>query len=114
MLVVLGRCPAPTSGRRTDDPRRAALAVGDRRGRRRAVATAQPFAAGAQASARADDGLAPIFDFDALLGAQRSDGLASGRTIEPDDTAAYFHTGGTTGTPKLVRHTHANQVYQAW
>ena len=23
----------------------------------------------------------------------------------------YFHTGGTTGTPKLVRHTHANQVY---
>ena len=31
-----------------------------------------------------------------------------------DDIAAYFHTGGTTGTPKLVRHTHANQVYQAW
>ena len=28
--------------------------------------------------------------------------------------AAYFHTGGTTGTPKFVRHTHANQVYQAW
>ncbi|HSC00373.1 MAG TPA: AMP-binding protein, partial [Burkholderiaceae bacterium] len=26
----------------------------------------------------------------------------------------YFHTGGTTGTPKLVRHTHANQVSQAW
>ncbi|MEZ5729291.1 MAG: AMP-binding protein [Burkholderiaceae bacterium] len=34
--------------------------------------------------------------------------------IDPDDTAAYFHTGGTTGTPKLVRHSHLNQVYQAW
>jgi fatty-acyl-CoA synthase len=78
------------------------------------VATAQPIAAGAPAPPRAGDGLAPIHDFDALLGAQRSDVLASGRTIEPDDTAAYFHTGGTTGTPKLVRHTHANQVYQAW
>jgi fatty-acyl-CoA synthase len=60
------------------------------------------------------DGLAPIYDFDALLAAQRPDSLVSGRTIQPDDTAAYFHTGGTTGTPKLVRHTHANQVYQGW
>src|SRR5437588_371088 len=33
---------------------------------------------------------------------------------EAADIAAYFHTGGTTGTPKLVRHTHVNQVYQAW
>ncbi|MEU4682283.1 acyl-CoA synthetase [Streptomyces xinghaiensis] len=37
--------------------------------------------------------------------------------IEPpaaDDLAAYFHTGGTTGTPKLAAHTHANQVVNAW
>jgi fatty-acyl-CoA synthase len=60
------------------------------------------------------DGTVPVYDFDALVGAQRPDGLASRRTIDPQDTAAYFHTGGTTGTPKLVRHTHANQVYQAW
>ncbi|MFM1987284.1 MAG: hypothetical protein RJA99_241 [Pseudomonadota bacterium] len=77
------------------------------------VATAKPVKAGDPIPATAD-GLAPIYDFDALLAVQRSDGLASGRTIRPDDTAAYFHTGGTTGTPKLVRHTHANQVYQAW
>ena len=53
-------------------------------------------------------------DFDALVAAQPSDRLLSGRSIAPGDVAAYFHTGGTTGTPKLVRHTHANQVYQAW
>ena len=53
-------------------------------------------------------------DFDALVAAQPADRLVSGRKIAPSDVAAYFHTGGTTGTPKLVRHTHANQVYQAW
>ena len=31
-----------------------------------------------------------------------------------DALAVIQYTGGTTGTPKLVRHTHANQVYQAW
>ena len=28
--------------------------------------------------------------------------------------AALFHTGGTTGTPKLAQHTHANQLHAAW
>jgi fatty-acyl-CoA synthase len=55
-----------------------------------------------------------IYAFDALIGKQPADRLVSGRQIAPGDVAAYFHTGGTTGTPKLVRHTHANQVYQAW
>ncbi|MFD6157395.1 acyl-CoA synthetase [Nocardia sp. NPDC060256] len=30
------------------------------------------------------------------------------------DLAALFHTGGTTGVPKLVAHTHANEVANAW
>jgi fatty-acyl-CoA synthase len=30
------------------------------------------------------------------------------------DLAAFFHTGGTTGTPKLAAHTHANEVVDAW
>jgi fatty-acyl-CoA synthase len=115
VLVVLGPMPGSDIWEkvqrvRAELPSLAAIvAVGGA-----SVATAQPFAAGAGRPAAPGDGLAPIYDFDALLGAQRSDGLASGRTIQPDDTAAYFHTGGTTGTPKLVRHTHANQVYQAW
>ena len=60
-------------------------------------------------------GLGPdVIDFDAALARQPTDRLVCGRTIAAGDTAAYFHTGGTTGMPKLVRHTHANQVYQAW
>jgi fatty-acyl-CoA synthase len=31
-----------------------------------------------------------------------------------DDLAAFFHTGGTTGIPKLAAHTHANEVTDAW
>ncbi|WP_043310487.1 AMP-binding protein [Pseudomonas sp. ML96] len=31
----------------------------------------------------------------------------------PHDSAAYYHTGGTTGTPKLACHTHANQTAAA-
>ena len=30
------------------------------------------------------------------------------------DLASLFHTGGTTGTPKLAAHTHANEVSDAW
>ena len=53
-------------------------------------------------------------DFDASLALWPGDRLLSGRAIRSTDTAGYFHTGGTTGMPKLVRHTHGNQVYQAW
>ena len=31
-----------------------------------------------------------------------------------DRVAAYFHTGGTTGTPKLAQHTHFNEVFDGW
>ena len=55
-----------------------------------------------------------IHSFDALIGNYPADRLTSGRQIAAGDVAGYFHTGGTTGTPKLVRHTHGNQVYQAW
>lgn len=34
--------------------------------------------------------------------------------VPADDTAALFHTGGTTGAPKLARHTHTNQLHAAW
>jgi fatty-acyl-CoA synthase len=38
----------------------------------------------------------------------------SGEAPESDDLAALFHTGGTTGAPKLAAHTHANEVTDAW
>jgi len=55
-----------------------------------------------------------VADFDVLRSAQPSDRLVSGRDIAPSDIAAYFHTGGTTGAPKLARHSHGAQVFTAW
>jgi len=60
------------------------------------------------------DAAQSVYDFDAAIAHHPIDRLLSGRRIQGSETAGYFHTGGTTGTPKLVRHTHANQVYQAW
>ncbi|MDX6314292.1 MAG: fatty-acyl-CoA synthase [Streptomyces sp.] len=37
-----------------------------------------------------------------------------GTPPQAGDLAAYFHTGGTTGTPKLAAHTHTNEVTDAW
>ncbi len=31
-----------------------------------------------------------------------------------DRVGAYFHTGGTTGTPKVARHLHSGMVYNGW
>ena len=53
-------------------------------------------------------------DFHALIAAEPDDRLVSGRRIAPTDIAAYFHTGGTTGAPKLARHSHGAQVFTAW
>jgi len=55
-----------------------------------------------------------VFDFDALRAAEPDERLVSGRDIAPGDIAAYFHTGGTTGAPKLARHSHGAQVFTAW
>jgi len=54
-----------------------------------------------------------VLDFDELIAACPDDHLESGRVIQPDDIASYFHTGGTTGTPKLAPHSHKNEVAMA-
>ena len=54
------------------------------------------------------------WDFNSLLAAQSSESLISQRVIAATDIAAYFHTGGTTGSPKLARHSHGAQVFSAW
>lgn len=55
-----------------------------------------------------------VKDFDATIAAQPGDKLISGRVIAPNDIASYFHTGGTTGTPKLAPHTHLNEIANSW
>jgi fatty-acyl-CoA synthase len=53
-------------------------------------------------------------DFHALRSDQVADRLLSERVFSAQDIAAYFHTGGTTGAPKLARHSHGAQVFTAW
>ena len=63
----------------------------------------------------ADDVLpAGVHDFHASRALQASDRLISARVFDAQDIAAYFHTGGTTGAPKLARHSHGAQIFTAW
>jgi fatty-acyl-CoA synthase len=48
-----------------------------------------------------------------LAAEQPHDGFV-GEPPSATDLAALFHTGGTTGLPKLAAHTHANEVTDAW
>lgn len=55
-----------------------------------------------------------VYGFDDLLSRYKGDTLDSGRAIAPDDIASMYHTGGTTGTPKLAPHTHFNEAAMAF
>jgi fatty-acyl-CoA synthase len=55
-----------------------------------------------------------VLDFDELIAGCPDDHLESGRVIAANEIASYFHTGGTTGTPKLAPHSHANEVAMAY
>ena len=57
---------------------------------------------------------AKVMDFNAEMRKQPADRLIFQREIRPDDIASYFHTGGTTGAPKIAQHTHRNEVFDAW
>ena len=47
--------------------------------------------------------------------AAAADGTSfAGTPPDSADLASLFHTGGTTGLPKLAAHTHANEVANAW
>ena len=49
-----------------------------------------------------------------VLAAQQSHDRFLADPPTASDLAALFHTGGTTGTPKLAGHTHASEVTDAW
>jgi fatty-acyl-CoA synthase len=56
----------------------------------------------------------PSSDLDTLASTQDSDRLTFRRTVRPDDVAALVHSGGTTGSPKLVKLTHRGFAYKCW
>jgi fatty-acyl-CoA synthase len=63
----------------------------------------------------AGPGGAPQPDSDLMtLAAREPDKLTFIRTVAPDDIAAYIHSGGTTGSPKLVKLTHRGFAYKCW
>ena len=55
-----------------------------------------------------------VVDFGTALAEQPNDHLIFGEPRGGDNVAAYFHTGGTTGVPKLVAHTHRSQLVSAF
>ena len=55
-----------------------------------------------------------VIDFDSALMAQPETHLIFDQVRGGADVAAYFHTGGTTGVPKLVAHTHRSQLVAAF
>jgi fatty-acyl-CoA synthase len=55
-----------------------------------------------------------VIDLGTALAEQPDDRLIFGEPRGGNDVAAYFHTGGTTGVPKLVAHTHRSQLVSAF
>lgn len=78
-----------------------------------AVLALRPDGAHAAAPALPSYGLAgtgvTVAYLDEVTDGQPSNRLADGLPA-PEDLAAFVHTGGTTGAPKIAAHTHANQL----
>ena len=73
-----------------------------------------PPALGPAGDAPADgtpNGRAPVVAYlDDVIAGEPTDRLAGANLPTADDLAAFVHTGGTTGAPKIAAHTHANQL----
>jgi fatty-acyl-CoA synthase len=86
------------------------LTVVARWARMRAVIALRPDgAAGVPPALYAGPGLQALY-LDELAGGQPAGNLAGIRPPGAADLAAFVHTGGTTGAPKVAAHTHANQL----
>lgn len=51
-----------------------------------------------------------IYGYDEVIDRYEPDKLNSGRVIESHEIASLYHTGGTTGTPKLAPRSHFNEA----
>ena len=58
--------------------------------------------------------IAGVIDYEEACAAQPADRLLAPKAIDRDTVAALFHTGGTTGLPKLAKHTHGALTLMAW
>ncbi|MFO1164484.1 MAG: acyl-CoA synthetase [Paracoccus sp. (in: a-proteobacteria)] len=56
---------------------------------------------------------AKVMDFEAAASVHRHDRLTFDEPPK-DRVAAYFHTGGTTGTPKVAQHKLSGMIYNGW
>ena len=56
---------------------------------------------------------AKIIDFNAEIAKQPADRLIF-EDSKTDRVAAYFHTGGTTGMPKVAQHKYSGLIYNGW
>ncbi|MFO1138318.1 MAG: acyl-CoA synthetase [Paracoccus sp. (in: a-proteobacteria)] len=56
---------------------------------------------------------AKVIDFEAAASGQRHNRLIFELPTD-DRVAAYFHTGGTTGTPKVAQHKVSGMIYNGW
>ena len=57
---------------------------------------------------------ARVLNFEQQKNQQPGDRLLAGTATDRDTVSAYFHTGGTTGLPKLARHRQGNMLYMGW
>src|SRR5579883_1841162 len=55
-----------------------------------------------------------IIDYEDVIDRYPADRLLAPRAIKGEDVAALFHTGGTTGVPKLAQQTHLGQMVHAF
>ena len=55
----------------------------------------------------------PVYDFHVSV-ASRSTILQFDPAIQSDNFASFYHTGGTTGRPKIAQRTHDNEVVNTW
>jgi fatty-acyl-CoA synthase len=81
-----------------------------REARMNAILAVRPDGASGPPPALAADGGVPTAYLEDLIAGQPSDVLTGDSPPAVGDLAAFVHTGGTTGAPKIAAHTHTNQL----